>query len=526
MMVVWSEIQSWNASEVAALGGRLIGIADALRRETESLIDAVGLLRWYGDAADAARRAILAIHDDFLGQTNELSRVGVCVAGLATSMYPLSAVVRDCEDMAETNTMVVEVTGNIVDALGVYATASGDAWTAARDRTRMRREIEERVRAALARATEIDDDAAAAIDRTPTGPGSAAAQPDLDLATAPANAAYWDALTSAQRTTLLVEQPGVIGNLDGIPADIRDSANRRMLVLERTRLLGVAADLRVRLGNNHFGGLFGNADAGLEQTEKRLEALDEIAETLDTGHRQLLVLDNTSAEQTLAAIAVGDVHTATHVAVFVPGLDSDVAGDMRRYDQDMDGLENTVEHALPSGETVACVTWMNYQAPHLGWSLLDPRTTVMSPMAAALGSPRLTSFLDGLDASRSQDPHLTLLGHSYGSLTAALASKGVDSTGVDEMVALGSPGLGVDRIDTLSVPPEHVFVGESRGDVIADLGIFGGDPSEKAGVVPLATRSDTALAPSHGHSEYLTDGTVTQKNVALVVAGRSAEIPG
>lgn len=100
-------------------------------------------------------------------------------------------------------------------------------------------------------------------------------------------------------------------------------------------------------------------------TKKRLEALDAISTVLDQGNRQLLVLDNSRAEDTLAAIAVGNVHTATHVAVFVPGLDSDVSGDMQRYDGDMESLEQTVRELVSPGESVSCVTWMDYQAPQL-----------------------------------------------------------------------------------------------------------------------------------------------------------------
>ncbi len=526
-MLAWNDIQSWNASRLAALADRLAGSAGELQQQAQALRDAVDQLEWNGEAADAARTALGALHEDYQDRTEELCRVGRCVAGMADSMYPLSALVRECDDAAKTNTMEVDAAGHVADALIAYTAASGDVWDLARERTRLRREIEERVRAALIRATEIDDDAAAAIARSDRSEIPADQyRPDAvsELGTAPAAAAYWATLTPSQRTTLILEQPGTIGNLDGIPADVRDAANRRMLMLEGTRLRGVAADLRAQLDDNMFGGMFDNADAGLAETTERLAALDAIAETLGRGNRQLLVLDNKGADETLAAIAVGNVNTATHVAVFVPGLDSDVAGDIGRYDGDMEDLEAAVQQALPSGESAACVTWMNYRAPTLGWSLLDPRSTVLSPMAAALGAPRLTGFLDGLDASRSQDPHLSLLGHSYGSITAALATKGIDTAGVDELVALGSPGLGVDRIDAISVPPQHVFVGEAAGDVIADLGVFGGDPSEKPGVVSLGTDSPVDLPPSRGHSEYLTDGTATQRNVALVVAGRSAEI--
>lgn len=522
-MVMWNEVRSWNAAALAELATRLTASAGAFDVEADRLLACIAQLEWRGAAGDAALSKMRELHGDALRHTDELSRVGRCIRDVATSLYPLSSVVRDCDRSAEEQSMVIDDHGRVRDTVAVYATSSEDAWDTGRERLRTRRDIEERVMAALRRAEEIEVAAVAELSGTADERGAPAPP---ERGTAPANAAFWDSLTPSQRTSLLVEDPGSIGNLDGIPAQDRDAANRRMLVLEKTRLEGVAIELQSRLDGNVFGGLFDDADAGLDQTRKRLEALDEIARTLDQGNRQLLVLDNSSAEDTLAAIAVGNVHTATHVAVFVPGLDSDVRGDMHRYDEDMVGLRNTVEQMIPAGETAACVTWMDYQAPHMGWSLLDPRRTVISTMAASTGAPRLAGFLDGLDASRSHDPHLSLIGHSYGSLTAALAVRGADKTGVDEMVALGSPGLGFDRIDPLSVPPGHLFVGEARSDPVADVGIFGADPSELDGVRPLATRSDTGLQPSTGHSDYLRDGTAAQHNVALVIAGRDGEVTG
>jgi Alpha/beta hydrolase len=527
-MVLWSDVLHWDAGELLQIGRRISGASRRTGSLAETLTDAAGALDWDGDAADAARAAILRLHENLRRQAEDLGSVGRCVETVGASLYPLLAVVRDCEDEAAENSMVIDPSGHVVDGLGAYATSSEDAWIAGRERLRILRELSERVGAVVARANDIDDDAVRELSTIASAepheprPGRLLPTPS----TAPAHAAFWDTLTQADKTSLLLEHPGDIGNVDGLPANVRDAANRRMLVLERTRLQGVAADLEQRLSENMFGGLFDNADVGLQQTRTRLAALDKIAETLDKGNRQLLVLDNSSGDETLAAIAVGDISAATHVAVFVPGLDSTVETHIGKYDEDMDDLRAATARLLPDGETAACVTWMNYEAPQLGWDLLDPRHTVLSPMAAAVGAPRLTAFLDGIDASRSQDPHLSLLGHSYGSLTAALASKGADTAGVDEMVALGSPGLGVERYDALSVPPDHLFVAETREDFVADLGVFGGDPSENVGARPMATRFGTGLLPSIGHSQYLNDGTVTQHNVALVVAGRSGEVTG
>lgn len=524
-MVSWSEIQQWNPSEISHLGHRVSDTADRLRFSGDAVQSLTRELLWRGEAADAARSAMARAWEHYHDSARTLERIGRCLADLADDMYPVRSVVRECESSSDEHDLEIDSDGTVSDGIIVYSISSEDAWDTARSRARLRRDLAERVTEVVRRATEIDRNAAVDLARIGEDVPVEPARLTVQDGTASANSAFWELLPQSERTSLLVNDPGSIGNLDGIPADVRDAANRRVLVRERARLEDVADELTRRLDSALFGGLFDNADAGLAQTRKRLEALDAISTVLDQGNRQLLVLDNSSAEDTLAAIAVGNVHTATHVAVFVPGLDSDVSGDVQRYDGDMDALEQTVRELISPGESAACVTWMDYQAPQLGWSLLDPERTVLSSAAAAIGAPRLASFLDGLDAARAADPHLTVLGHSYGSLTAALALRGTEDTGVDEMVAVGSPGLGFDDVSQLSVPPGHLFVGETRGDLVADIGLFGGDPSELDGVRALSTRSaDGTLADSHGHSEYLTDDTVTQRTIALVVSGRTDEV--
>lgn len=226
----------------------------------------------------------------------------------------------------------------------------------------------------------------------------------------------------------------------------------------------------------------------------------------------------------MAAIAVGDVDTATHVAVFVPGLGSTVHGHLLRYDGDMENVENAVQQLVSQDppESAAAVTWLDYQAPQLGWSLLDPDRTVVSGAAAQAGADRLAPFLDGLDAARASDPHLSVLAHSYGSLTAASALRG--DTGVDEFVALGSPGFGTHSAADLRLPVGHVFAAEAEGDIVADLGVFGRDPGALDGVTLLSTERSDGAGGSIGHSDYLTEGSTSGHNAALVVADRSAEV--
>jgi hypothetical protein len=171
---------------------------------------------------------------------------------------------------------------------------------------------------------------------------------------------------------------------------------------------------------------------------------------------------------------------------------------------------------------VAAVTWLDYEAPQ--WDeLFEPSHSVLLPLDAERAGVPLASFVVGIDAARERAPHLTLLGHSYGSTTAGYALQ--VGTGVDDAVLFGSPGLGTSDVADLRVGPGHAWLLEARGDAVADLGVFGADPSGLPAMVQLssdATPLPSGLlgAESTGHSGYLALGSTAAWNIAAVVAGR------
>ncbi|MGH3923570.1 MAG: alpha/beta hydrolase, partial [Pseudonocardiaceae bacterium] len=285
------------------------------------------------------------------------------------------------------------------------------------------------------------------------------------------------------------------------------------------------------LDDNWFGGTFTNADAALEHVNAKLASLDLIEQTLDQpGGRQLLLLD-LSGERAEAAVAVGDVDTADHVAAFTPGLGSTVDGSLKDYDHDMEQLQRQAQYEsgrYGDGGSVATVTWIGYQAPQPalgGWNPLgNPLSSdsVVHDDLARAGGADLAEFYRGIDASRTTDPHLTALGHSYGSTTTGFALQ--EQTGVDDAVFFGSPGLGASHSSEIQVAEGHIYRIEARNDIVADAGQFGIDPTYVDGVTGLSARAETLpdgrrLAESTGHSTYLTQDSTSQYNMSVVVAG-------
>ena len=256
----------------------------------------------------------------------------------------------------------------------------------------------------------------------------------------------------------------------------------------------------------------------------KLAALDSVESVLDLGGRQLLLLDADSGEQLHAAVAVGDVDTADHVAVFTPGFTTTVQDRLEGIDTDMAALKARSErdsYRHGDGDSVATVSWLGYDAPQ--WDgIAFPSQSVVSDDLAKAGGEDLARFYAGINDSRSADPHLTALGHSYGSTTTGEALQH-EGTGVDDAIIFGSPGLGTSDRGDLDVPEDHLFRIEARRDPVADLAQFGIDPTwfdDVEGLSAKETEIDgESYGESVGHSEYLEDGTTSQHNMAVTIAG-------
>ena len=294
------------------------------------------------------------------------------------------------------------------------------------------------------------------------------------------NAAWWKSLSTLQQERVIRTHPDWIGNRDGVSFVARDLANRALLAVDRGFLLTGKARLETALASHWSSGAIDTHypdAAALAQVKDQLASITAIETTLARGDRQLLLLDLSKA-RAQAAIANGNVETADNVAVFVPGMDSNVTDTMKEYDTEMRHMQQRAQQecirAEPSqSSTTATVTWIGYQTPQWGLDLLNPATSVASDTTAKTGAASLVPFLRGVGTARDHDAHLTLLGHSYGSTTAGLALR--QETGVDDAVFFGSPGLDTDDVRELRLAPGHGDPGqisyiEARHDPVGDLG--------------------------------------------------------
>nr|WP_198152057.1 alpha/beta hydrolase [Kibdelosporangium sp. MJ126-NF4] len=538
----------------------MVGLSDELG-------DTANTGRWHGQAAAAATENLSGIRDGLEDLVSEIAAMRTAMGQVADSVTGLRHGIADAEALASRYYLRIEDNGALTGTTEFGFSSEDERKQWEQDRERVKAELAERVKEIIRRAEDIDNDLSTVMSKCldPGGTGNRnqdslteAARAGADAGTlsmleppvggtAASNAAWWATLGEGGKQWILASHPEWIGNLDGVPAHYRDLANRARIPGERARLRAErdakAAELRAYedtppMSVDPADQRLGRLRTELAAIDAKLDSLRDVENMLTQPERQLLVLD-TTGERAKAAIAVGNVDTANHVAVFTPGMNSTVNDRMEGYDQDVEDLRRNALEELRrngrAGETVATVTWLNYEPPSFD---LNPGDAA-SDSKAREGAARLSSFLNGIDASRTDDPHLTAIGHSYGSLTTGIALRDND-TGVDDVAVFGSPGLGVNDAAQLKAPTGHIYNMEADGDRVADAaditkgvspsqqGWYGRDPAEMPGMRQLSTHDYTApdgrhFIAAHGHSEYLRSGdekyTTSEWNLANVVAG-------
>lgn len=261
---------------------------------------------------------------------------------------------------------------------------------------------------------------------------------------------WWAGLTQEQREEYLAVYPDQIGNLDGIPALVRDAANRDNLSLLIGKLEGRDDDKSV------------TQLAGLREIDRQLGAGTQ------PGEPPMFLLGISDEGNGRAIVSYGNPDTAKNVAAYVPGLNTSLDEDFA--DGDLKRARDTAIGARYYDPSSAAIAWLGYDAPQFvdGFSSF----AVAGDERAIMGGERFSEFTAGLAATNeNSDPHLTAIGHSYGSRTVGAAAQqhGEGIPGVDDIVLVGSPGVGVDRAEDLGVGREHVFVGAAENDVVTKM---------------------------------------------------------
>jgi hypothetical protein len=517
---------------------------------------------WQGLAAESAADRLARMQRDLYVAQQELDGVGTVLRAAGEEFAAQQGRLKDAlEDATKAGYKVADdgaVTAPTVNSAGV---TPGDAASMHRDQAARVGEFADRIAGALGAAEAADKQYAAAI-KLFTDAANRCAKGDwsvqyVELATATdinrelltelgmpdkkaapgAVQAWWAGLSPTLQAELIQDYPQQIGNRDGIPSADRDKANLAYLPLLLSSL------------ESDYSAASGDAAAALKD---KIDGVKGIKEQLDAGREPRPYLLGLGADGNGRAImSYGNPDTSKNVSAYVPGLNTKLSGHFASSDVDRAwNVANAAKWADPSS-TTASIVWLGYDAPQMdgfNWAATD----VTSEDDAKAGAPAYNSFLNGIRATHEGgSPHVTAIGHSYGSLTVGEATQQPGGLPADDVVLVGSPGVGVDRAADLGVGADHVYVGSAENDQVTHLpnpfvyispqstmgpneNYFGTDPADGAfgghrfGVAPGEDTGFTGLVTGNlpAHSLYFdpTEGGDSLNSIASVVAGHGDKV--
>lgn len=294
---------------------------------------------------------------------------------------------------------------------------------------------------------------------------------------------------------LRTSHPDIFGNLDGIPWDVRAEINKKRL----------------------------EDSMATEQDESKLAELEAIWQAIEAGgspRPNLISFDPDGSEQATAALAYGDLTSATEINTLVPGMNANVK-DLASWGASARDLNNDV-----GVDNSATVVWFGYDTPGL--------TEEPGMGRAESGGAALAGYLTAVRAL-APDADINVIAHSYGSTTAAYAiGSDPDGLGVDSLITVGSAGFPDDPAvqEGLAAGDPKIYSTISEDDWVARVGrgtspshpvspetmpgvtVFGSDGGVGAdgSSLPASTKHD-ALGPG----AYLQPGSESFYNITEII---------
>jgi Alpha/beta hydrolase len=328
-------------------------------------------------------------------------------------------------------------------------------------------------------------------------------------------AAWWAGLSPAQQEYLLDHEYDTLGQLKGLPAPVLDTSNRHRISDDKTSLQMQLTNLNAHPEQDPFGARRAALQSRLDDDNGILAEIDKPGPGNPPTQTYVLAFDPHGKQgQTGVAISYGNPDTADNTAVVVPGTGND-ASKLTSVGSNGRELYNNM-----TGNR-AVVVWLDGPEP-------PELTNAAFDSYANDSAPHLVTDIAGLRAAHSaatgQDGHLTAIGHSYGSYILGKAA--TQGAKVDDVVFVGSPGVGVNHARDLGLDPSHVWDGEAGDDPIlftekrfTPNPLTGNNPEDSD-----FGAQHFDVTGSHGHSEYYKKGSESVHNMARIADGDYAAV--
>ena len=546
-MATWADIQSWDHNAIIEAED----LIEAEVRETREIIadleHAANDIRSQGEAPDRMRERLTEIQDKLDSRLNELTEYALATAELHGYVSRVVAKRKSAW----------EVAAEIHATISENGEAKLEVVSGEEDPSRGNKYLEmcDVIIDAIAIATEAEDTVGPRYKALADGKyamsegrhsASAGLADDADPSWSPEEVSVWWALLSdSEREALINKDPEKYGNLDGIDMASRAKANDLVLYGRRdaagNRIAGTGLLEQARQEYNELQAEF---NAELEATRgvvsPKIQELGRRMETARIRMQDLEALDKAlqadsdvslvtlqagePGKNVLAALAIGDVDNAEHVATMVPGMTTNCRDSTTLNLGYAYNLRDAAVKAGADPGNVATIAWLGYDAPPA-----LPDLSVASTAQAEAGADPLRKFATGIHSWRSErgmDVHQSIIPHSYGSTTAGIAMRSIGKDVVDDFAYTGSPGAGVASVGTLGVDKDHVWVSAvPHHDAVQGVGTdgnFGLDPKTLKGIGHLSGDASGAkgystysLNPVANHSSYFVAPEPGKENHAL-----------
>ncbi len=509
-MATWADIQSWELSYVEEAEDLIEAEVREAREIIADLEHAANDIRSQGEGPDRMRERLTEIQDKLDSRLNELTEYALATAELHGYVSRVVAKRKSAWEVAAEVGYDIPESGVVQPSLpemmfDSVASKFAELRDCVNDAVRIATEAEETVGPryqALA-----DGQYVLAEGRHSESAGLA---DDADPSWSPEEVSVWWALLSeSEREALINKDPEKYGNLNGIDMASRAKANELALnghldaagnripgtgLIEKTQ--NELDELNQEIERLRENGQEVSSDLldKQENLQNRLADLNAISEQLgsNAGATLLVLEPGELGENVRAAIAIGDVDNAKHVATFVPGMGSNFRDNGRLNVEFAKNLKWAADtYGAPTDGSVATIAWIGYEAPPDIVKTWD--TDVTSTDKAEAGAEKLNGFLTGIHSWRSErgmDVHQSAITHSYGSTTGGFAMRDIGEGVVDDFVYTGSPGAGVHSVGTLGVDADHTWVSATPHlDPVRGRGLdltFGRNPEHLEGIGHLS----------------------------------------
>lgn len=514
MAITWADILTWTTGPLESAATDLTATSKALVSAASDGQDATNAIQSQGSAVTAIRSAASKNMTALTRLATNVNSALMAIEGAYDGVATVMANIQNVQAYAAENHCTINADGTV--SSNAYNEDEGTKKQA----LQAAYSLEAQIKQIIKDADQIDTDLYHAMsdinndratDGDKGGDNKVIGVPDHPNKnwTPSQNAAWWNSLNEKQRRHLINHCPDEIRHLDGLPAAARDQANRNALKgyvdANGDKHKGALEEARGALKTAQDESA---SEEEIEQLKEKVADLEAIELETDNDFREhsgltptyLLDFDyDEKYHRTTAIVSSGDPDTASYVSTLVPGIGTNVRGDLGDYIKRNENLRAQTAEAGTDPNDVATISYLGYVAPKNDFGHLYQAADIGYADRAA---PDLARFEEGLRASGKANGHSftnTVIGHSYGSTTAGKAMTQVAEGTVDNFIMCGSPGAGAESIDQYNVPKGHVYESSvPEGDAVQGLGpddTYGTNPKKLPGITHLS--GDTTEAKGY-----------------------------